>query len=108
MKKARHKHAEWKQADRPDPPHPAALNRKKSSRAVRSAMRTHNAQQREAKYKKITVSAHVDQKLVHALIRDNQARTTPPTAMQINGNLSTDPDVIRNGWAAYYEELATP
>ena len=69
LKKSRRVHAVWKEADRPNLPHPSALARKVASRAVRGALRTCSAQKRESKYRNIMDSAFDDQRLFHTLVK---------------------------------------
>ena len=71
-------------------------------------MRKHNAQKRESKYQRIMESTHGDQRLFHSLVKEHKAKTRATDSMIIDGKLTSDPNVIREGWANYYEQLATP
>ena len=108
MKKSRRLHADWKDAGRPAMPHPTAVARHATSRSVRSALRTLNAQKRERKYRLIMDSSHGDQRLFHSLVKEHKAREQAVDAMLIDGKMSSDPDTLREGWAQFYESLATP
>ena len=108
LKKSRRIHAEWKEVGRPEIPHPTATARHKASRTVRSALRTSNAQKRESKYRGIMDAAFGDQRLFHSLVQDHKAKVQAADTMFIDGKLSSDPDALREGWATYYEKLATP
>ena len=108
LKKSRRVHAEWKDAGRPKLPHPKATARKASSRAVRSALRTCAAQKRENKYRAIMDSAFGDQRLFHSLVNEHKAKVQTTDTLIVDGKLISDPDTLRDCWADYYEELATP
>ena len=108
IKKSRRIHHTWKSLGRPDHSHPITSARRKSSRAVRSALRTLNAQRRESKYRRIMVSTHGDQKLFHNLVKEHQVKSSTTDNMIIDGEISSDPAAIREAWADYYEDLATP
>ena len=108
MRKSRQVHAEWKSAGRPDSAHQLSVKRNRTSRAVRSAMRTYNAQLRETKYRLIMDCHQGDQRLFHSLIRDHKAKNTGDVAMVVDEKITRDPCTIREGWADFYEDLATP
>ena len=108
LKKSRRVHAAWKEADRPNLPHPSAVARKVASRAVRGALRTCSAQKRESKYRNIMDSAFGDQRLFHTLVKENKAKVEATHTLIVAGKLTSDPDEMREGWADYYESLATP
>ena len=71
-------------------------------------MRTLNAQRRESKYRRIMVSTHGDQKLFHNHVKEHQVKSSTTDNMIIDGEISSDPAAIREAWADYYEDLATP
>ena len=51
-------------------------------------------------------SAFSNQRLFHSLVNEHKVQTTD--TLIVDGKLTNDPDILREGWEYYYEELATP
>ena len=48
------------------------------------------------------------QRLFHTLVKENKAMVQATDILMVAGKLTSDLDEMREGWASYYESLATP
>ncbi|VDI52027.1 Hypothetical predicted protein [Mytilus galloprovincialis] len=82
---------------------------KEAKKRLRSTQRQHEAMLRKSKYEKIMKAHEGDQQTFYRLIanqrKDGSVQTT---CLKVEENLLSTPNDIRNGWADYFEELATP
>ncbi|VDI04539.1 Hypothetical predicted protein [Mytilus galloprovincialis] len=85
------------------------INMKEAKKRLRSTQRQHEAMLRKSKYEKIMKAHEGDQQTFYRLIanqrKDGSVQTT---CLKVEENLLSTPNDIRNGWADYFEELATP
>ena len=110
VKQSKCDHAQWKAAGKPrDSSNLLHQNKILSKKALRSEQRKLEASLRNEKYKKIMELDETNGKEFYKLVkkqRDHSGSAT--TAMVFDKVLETDNDSITDGWAQYFEELATP
>ncbi len=107
--KAKFIHHAWKEIGRPDKKHPLSMLRKKSSRAVRSAHRKHQAQKRENLYSSISRAHARDNKTFHLLINRQRAAPKQQTdRLVVEGKDITDPEEQTEAWRQHFSSLAQP
>ena len=103
---------EWKEAGRPNEPENEKLIAMKTAKKVlRRTQRQYEASLRNQKYEQnhVRLSHEGDQKLFYKLINEQRKdgnKTT--TSITINGTILSNVDDIREGWADYFQKLATP
>ncbi len=108
VQQSKEKHYNWKEAGRPKGNHPLNLEKKEAKRAVKSAQRKEEANERLNLLNQISLASEKDQNLCHRLIRRKRGGQPTCSALMINDELVTDDDHIRPQWASYYVDLGTP
>jgi hypothetical protein len=108
VRKARSIHRMWKDAGRPPPPHPIAILRRKSRKAVRAAQRRATAEGRTRKLKSIMSASADDQRTFHHLVNLHKAQHERLNPVLVDGTLIDDPEEIMDAWSTYFSELCTP
>ncbi|CAC5390934.1 unnamed protein product [Mytilus coruscus] len=101
---------EWKCDGRP--PNASSLtfcNMKDAKKKLRSTQRQHEALLRKSNYEKIMKAHEGDQQTFYRLIANQRKDgSTQTSCLKVDDELLTTPHGIRNGWAYYSQELATP
>lgn len=109
-KDSKHKFWLWKQAGRPrDTDNQLFIDMKTAKKALRSGQRQNEAVARNHKYTKIMSARENDDKLFYKLISEQRKDGhTNTNHLVVDNQHLTSPNEIREGWATYFEELATP
>ena len=107
-KKSRHVDYKWKLAGKPEKDHPLSIERRKSSKAVRSAHRKSTSRIKEAEYKKLMECT--DPKSFSCLIK---AKTAPrygntQSIRDKDGDVQCVPQEGADAWADYFGDLCRP
>ncbi len=99
----------WKDTGRPGSSHPASIARRKSARAVRSALRKFQALKRDDLYKHINEAHGQDNKTFHLLItRQRSAPKQQTEIIKVDGKEITDPNEQCKAWRDHFASLANP
>ena len=98
----------WKEAGKRRGDNTLAVASRRSSRAVRSAHRRHNALKWNQQYRDILDATTRYPKLFNKLIRQHQTTQSQANAIMVSNVLITDQDQAATEWANYYKDLATP
>ncbi len=102
-------HHEWKITGKPDDSHPTSIARLQTKKDVRRVQRQHMAVERKSLLEEISQASEHNQVLFHKLVqRQRSTAVVAHQALYIDGELVTDSDRCREGWATYYQELSTP
>lgn len=108
VKKSKEIHFSWKKAGRPTGDDRLWVAKKEASKQIRRVQRKQNAEARNELLREIDQAAENDSKLFHKLLQRRRTQELGQTAIWVNGELSTNQEIIRQDWANYYEELSTP
>ncbi|VDI71276.1 Hypothetical predicted protein [Mytilus galloprovincialis] len=109
-KHSKKKFWEWKCDGRPpNADSITSCNMKDAKKKLRSTQRQHEAIKRKSNYEKIMKAHEGDQQTFYRLIANQRKDgSTQTSCLKVGDELLTTPHKIRNGWANYFEELATP
>ena len=101
-------HHNWKEAGRPRGDNDLWKEKKEATKAVRSVQRRQAAADRRQLYDEIENATENDSQLWHKLIQKRKSQSQVSSALEVEGKLVTDEDTIRDAWADYFQQLATP
>ena len=101
-------HFQWKEAGRPGETHPLSQRRKEASKAIRRIQRKEEADKRRKLYDDIMEAHEGDQSTFFRLLRLKHGNRCDTAALSLEGQLTYDHEAQREGWATYFEKLATP
>ena len=110
VKKSKEKHGVWTKAgEPPSMDHPTVIERKKAKCELRSAIRRSRAISRKRYYDEIMQAESEDQLLFYKLIRNQRSiKSTNTDTLTINGCTRVGDEQVLQGFANYFEDLATP
>jgi hypothetical protein len=98
----------WKESGRPRGDHPTWKDRKAANKRVRSVQRRQHAENRYNLLQQIDSAAENDNQLLHRLVKSRRTDSASTNTLIVDGHTITDETEIRDVWADYYEDLATP
>jgi endonuclease/exonuclease/phosphatase family metal-dependent hydrolase len=99
---------EWKNAGKPDKPHPLHNERTKIRKQLRTAQRIQNAVEREQNMRNI-MSANVNDKaLFYKLIHQQRKTACDDRTQELKVDNDTYHDDILSGWTLHFSKLAQP
>ncbi|MEW8548319.1 MAG: endonuclease/exonuclease/phosphatase family protein, partial [Candidatus Thiodiazotropha sp.] len=102
-------HFQWKNAGQPGPEHPLSIQRKAVKRQLRTAQRQQQAEYRAETYRNIMEADSSNKRLFFSLInRQRKEGRQSLSQLFVDDRHLTTEETIREGWATYFEKLATP
>ena len=100
---------QWKKAGRPSPEHPLSVQCRIAKRHLRTIQRQQQASYRSTIYQSIMEADSSDKKLFFSLVnRRHKAGRQALSQLYVDDRYLTTEEAIREGWASYFEKLATP
>lgn len=98
---------EWKEAGKPDHPHPLFIQRKEIRYNFRSAQRIKRATDRESKQNSIMEASADDSSMFHRLIREQRGRSSQEINELILDGVTYRDDLLP-AWSSHFSSLAQP
>ena len=100
---------QWKKAGRPGPQHPLSMQCRVAKKQLRTIQRQHQATYRTTTYQDIMEANSSDKKRFFSLVnRQTKEGRQALSQLYVDGRHLTTEEAIREGWASYFEKLATP
>ena len=100
---------QWKKAGRPSPQYPLSVHRKIAKRQLRTIQRQQQASYRTTTYQNIMKADSSNKRLFFSLVnRQRKEGRQAPNQLYVDDRHLTTEEAIREGWAFYFEKLATP
>ena len=108
--KSKFSYKQWKEAGKPiDPENELLINKNECKKQLRRRQRQIAAEQRNGLYIEILTSHTDDKKMFYKLInKQRNHKQSSISELIIDDVHVTELDMIRKGWASYFEKLATP
>ena len=101
-------HHHWKMEGRPRNENPTWLAKKSAKRKIRRVQRQQCAADRQQLIEEINKASEDDDRLFHKLIKRRREGGQTNTTIMIDDAPISEDSIVRDSWASYYEDLATP
>lgn len=102
-------HFRWKQAGKPGPEHPLSVQRTKGKRPLWTQQCQQQADYRSSVYNDIMDADATNKRLFYCLVnRQRRGGRTSLGKLIVDDVHLTSDEAIREGWASYFQKLATP
>ena len=102
-------HFQWKQAGKPGPEHPLSVQKRVTKKQLRTLQRQQQSEYRSSIYNNIMEAHTSDRKLFYSLVnRQRKEGSTSLGRLVVDDVHLTTSEAIRQGWATYFQNLATP
>ena len=103
------KRYQWKQAGKPGPEHPLSVQKRVTKKQLRTLQRQQQSEYRSSIYNNIMEAHTSDRKLFYSLVsRQRKEGSTSLGRLVVDDVHLTTSEAIRQGWATYFQNLATP